>query len=632
MDFFAAQDRARRKTFQLVLLFAIAIAGLVVATNLLVAAIVAFSTTTGFVQGPGPTIRAQPMQTWVVISLGVLICVGGASLYKYLALRSGGRAIAEMLGGRPIDPGTQMLDERRLLNVIEEMSIASGIRVPAVYRVDEEGINAFAAGFGTDDAVVCVTKGTLEHLNRDELQGVIGHEFSHVLNGDSRLNLRLIALLNGILFIGLVGRLLLRTNTSGSSRRNSGGAAILALGVGLVVIGAAGTFCGNLIKAAVSRQREFLADAASVQFTRNPHGIANALKKIGGSTNGSALANVRANEASHMFFGQAVTMFFNTLMATHPPLPERIRAIEPSWDGQYIAGAPIVEAREAPDGAAGFADGAPIDTPSSIVAAIGNPSIASVAHAQGLIASLPPNCVEAARDPWGACALIYAMLLPRSNEGRGRLYEMLDVHALAHLNDIEPTMVALDDTQRLTLVALACPALMTMSRAQYERFVADVIALIRADRRIDLFEWVLHRILLKSLKPHFEGAHAVAVRYRDLAAVSAQVAETLSAIARAGGHAIGAQQAAFEAGAAAVELKLQFVPTDDVNFARLNDALRELRGLHPLAKPRLIKGCAACALGDGVTADERALLIGIAATLDCPLPPDLALPAPVDAA
>jgi Zn-dependent protease with chaperone function len=625
MDFFAAQDRARRKTVQLVLLFAIAIAGLIVATNVLVALVVAFSSTVGVAQGVGPTIQQQPAQTWAVISLGVLICVAGASLYKYLALRSGGRAIAEMLGGRPIDPSTQALDERRLLNVIEEMSIASGIRVPAVYRVDEDGINAFAAGFGTDDAVVCVTKGTLEHLNREELQGVIGHEFSHVLNGDSRLNLRLIALLNGILFIGLVGRMLLRANTSGS-RRSAGGAAVVALGVGLVAIGAAGTFCGNLIKAAVSRQREFLADAASVQFTRNPHGIANALKKIGGSTHGSALSNVRANEASHMFFGQAVTAFFSTLMATHPPLPARIRAIEPSWDGQYVTGAPAIESHVAPDGTAALTDGTPPDSPSSVVAAIGNPSTASVVHAQRMIAGLPPQCVAAAREPWAASALIYAMLLPRSNEGRGRLYEMLDVHALAHLNDVEPTVVGLDDTQRLTLVALACPALMTMSREQYERFVADVIALIRADRRIDLFEWVLHRTLLKALKPHFEGARAPTVRYESLAAVRPQVAETLSALARAGGHAIAAQRAAFDAGVKAVELDLEFVPSEDVNFARLNDALRELQSLHPLAKPRLIKACAACALADGVTPTERALLIGIAATLDCPLPPDLALP------
>ena len=219
----------------------------------------------------------------------VLICVGGASAYKYFALRSGGRAIVEMLGGVQIDPATQVLAERRLLNVVEEMSIAAGIPVPAVYRVDEPGINAFAAGFGTDDAVIGVTAGTLEYLNREELQGVIGHEFSHVLNGDARLNLRLIALLNGILFLGIVGRIVLRGSGNTGSKRESNALPLVALGIGLIVIGYAGTACGNLIKAAVSRQREFLADAASVQFTRNPHGIANALKKIGGAPDGSHL-------------------------------------------------------------------------------------------------------------------------------------------------------------------------------------------------------------------------------------------------------------------------------------------------------------------------------------------------------
>jgi Zn-dependent protease with chaperone function len=355
MDFFEAQDRARRKTWQLILLFAIAIVGLIVATNVLVAIVVAFSTTPGMARGASAALNDQPAETWAAISLGVLICVAGASLYKYFALRSGGRAVVEMLSGRLIDPGTQSLAERRLLNVVEEMAIASGIRVPAVYRIDEEGINAFAAGFGTDDAVVGVTAGTLEFLNREELQGVIGHEFSHVLNGDSRLNLRLIALLNGILFIGLVGRILLRGASNTSGRRNSGAMPLLVLGIGLIVIGAAGTFCGNLIKAAVSRQREFLADAASVQFTRNPHGIANALKKIGGAPNGSHLANAHANEISHMFFGQAVNLLLNSLMATHPPLPVRIRAIEPGWDGNCVAGAPVGNTDDSPDGVSAFA-------------------------------------------------------------------------------------------------------------------------------------------------------------------------------------------------------------------------------------------------------------------------------------
>src|SRR4030095_4961378 len=262
MDFFAAQDRARRKTWQLIVLFTLAVVGLVLTTNVLVALVTAFAAPPmGVMPGVGAALDAQSTGTWVVISGIVLIVIAGASLSKYFALRSGGRAIVEMLGGRQIDPGTQAPTERRLLNVVEEMAIAAGIPVPAAYVVEEPGINAFAAGFNTDDAVIGVPAGTLEHLNREELQGVIGHEFSHVLNGDSRINLRLIAVLNGIVFLGLIGRLLLRNTRS--SRRGSGALPILALGLGLVVIGFAGTLCGNLIKAAVSRQREFLADAAS---------------------------------------------------------------------------------------------------------------------------------------------------------------------------------------------------------------------------------------------------------------------------------------------------------------------------------------------------------------------------------
>ncbi len=561
MDFFAAQDRARRKTWQLVLLFAIAIVGLIVATNVLVAVTVAFSTTPGIARGVSQALQDQSAETWGLISAAVLICIAGASLYKYFALRSGGRAVVEMLGGRQIDPSTRVLAERRLLNVVEEMAIASGIRVPAVYRIDESGINAFAAGFGTDDAVVCVTSGTLEHLNREELQGVIGHEFSHVLNGDSRLNLRLIALLNGILFLGILGRLLLRGGANTSGRRNSNAMPLMVLGIGLFVIGYAGTFCGNLIKAAVSRQREFLADAASVQFTRNPHGIANALKKIGGSSSGSQLSNTRANEVSHMFFGQAVTLFMNGLMATHPPLPVRIRAIEPRWDGKFLAGTPVSETPDMPDGLVGFTGNAHTVSHDAVAGAVGNPSAASLTQAQTMIAGLPARCVDASHDPWSARALIYVLLLPADRASRAELAGVLEAQVVAHLPEIESVIGSLDDLQRLTLVSMSVPALLAMSRPQYDRFVGDVVALIRADQRVDLFEWVMHRVLLKSLKPHFEGPLSIAVRHRNLDAVRDQVAQTLSAIARAGTDDTDAQRSAFEAGAAAVELDVRWNST-----------------------------------------------------------------------
>jgi Zn-dependent protease with chaperone function len=624
MDFFAAQDRARRKTWQLIVLFTLAVVGLILTTNVLVALVTAYAATPmGVMPGVGAALDAQSTGTWLVISGIVLIVIAGASLSKYFALRSGGRAIVEMLGGRQIDPATQAPAERRLLNVVEEMAIAAGIPVPAAYVVEEPGINAFAAGFNTDDAVIGVTAGTLEHLNREELQGVIGHEFSHVLNGDSRINLRLIAVLNGIVFLGLIGRLLLRN--APRSRRGSGAMPILALGFGLAVIGAAGTLCGNLIKAAVSRQREFLADAASVQFTRNPHGIANALKKIGGAPQGSQLANAHAAEMSHMFFGQAIRMLMGGLIATHPPLAKRIRAVEPGWDGAFLTGAP----------AAGIESSqASLTSPfaastENIVKRVGNPTAASLVHAQTLIEGLPAAAVAAAHDAWSARTLIHALLLAPASALRERqraaLAPSADPDLSARLDALQTAVQPLDALQRLTLASLALPALKTLSRPQYTTFVAGTIALIRADRQIDLFEWVLHRVLLKALKPHFEGATRASVKYTNLRAVGAHVAEVLSAISRADAASPDAQRRAFAAGAAAVELELRFVTDADPNYTRLNEALRQLRLLSPLAKPRLLKGCTACALIEGASAPERALLIGVAATLDCPLPPDLSL-------
>jgi hypothetical protein len=362
-----------------------------------------------------------------------------------------------------------------------------------------------------------------------------------------------------------------------------------------------------------------------VQFTRNPHGIANALKKIGGAPQGSAVTNAHAAEMSHMFFGEAIRMFMGGLMATHPPLPKRIRAVEPSWDGAFLTGPPAAEIESTgADVVSAFA------APSEHIAnRVGNPTAASLVHAQTLIGGLPETAIAAAHDGWSARTLIYALLLASESavreQQRALLAQSNDANVLARLDVLQATTQPLDALQRLTLTSLALPALKTQSQPQYTAFVADMIALIRADRQIDLFEWVLHRVLLKALKPHFEGPQHVSVTYTNLQAVAPHVAEVITAISRADTPSPDDQRRAFAAGAAAVELELEFVTDADPNFTRLNDALRQLRLLSPLAKPRLLKGCAACALIDGASAPERALLIGIAATLDCPLPPDLSV-------
>lgn len=350
-DFFGNQERARKNTGRLIFYFILAVVLIIlsvyVAVSLAWLALSGQTESKDLAQTVGAWRLADPM-LFAVIASGTIGLIALGSLYKIAALGKGGAAVALMLGGRRINPASTNPDERKVLNVVEEMAIASGVPVPDVYLLDNEsGINAFAAGFSPASCVIGVTRGTATRLSRDELQGVIAHEFSHILNGDMRLNIRLIGLLHGILLIGITGRVImeailrggLRGRRSSSSKKDGGGGAailvILALGGALMAIGYIGVFFGKLIKAAVSRQREFLADASAVQFTRNPEGIGGALMKIGGLSKGAKISNAHAMEASHMFFGNALkSAFSGGWLATHPPIPERIRAIFPSWDGK----------------------------------------------------------------------------------------------------------------------------------------------------------------------------------------------------------------------------------------------------------------------------------------------------------
>ncbi len=653
MNFFEAQDSARRKTWQLVALFAGAVVSLIVLTNLLVGAVVYYSNTMAY-GGPGTLwdrLLAMPAGTWAMISVLVVGMISVASLYKYLALRGGGRAIAEMLGGRLLTRDTADALGKRTLNVVEEMAIASGLPVPPVYVIEEPSINAFAAGLSADDAVIGINRGTIEHLKRDELQGVVAHEFSHIINGDTRINLRLMAALHGIVFLSMIGHTILRGfRYSGRRRSNgSGNAPVVALGLGLMVIGYSGTFFGNLIKAAVSRQREYLADAAAVQFTRNPDGIADALKKIGGLDSGSQMTRASAAEASHMFFGQVQHLFMNSIMATHPPLPKRIRAIEPSWDGRYLSVGAPVSAAAAEDAAPGVpgtaavaalaaAGAAPAasappeaaaERAAAVVEEVGTLTSAGLAAAHELIESTADSLRDAAHDPFGSRALVYALLLDSQAPERQEQLSHLALGAEAGIAELTerlaPEVAVLKAPQRLVLLEMSMPALKTLSDAQYRRFVGNCITLIKQDRRISLLEWVTHQLLLKELRPHFEGPRPIRIKHRSVAAVAAETATLLSALARAG-HPDDAEAAAraFASGAEVLSLALRFEAQADPNFQALNAALRELRRLKPLAKPRLLKACAATALSDSVVnANEGTLLQGVAAALDCPLPPSI---------
>ncbi|MEM7216899.1 MAG: M48 family metallopeptidase [Pseudomonadota bacterium] len=652
MDFFEAQDTARRKTWQLVALFALALICLLVLTNLVVggAYFLFFSdmrvTSTTLYDGVRAGLALVPPETWLIISASVLGVVAAACLYKRVALNAGGRAVAESVGGIPVSPDTTDFAERRLLNVVEEMAIASGISVPPVYVLNEPGINAFAAGFTPDDAVIGITRGALEFLNREELQGVMGHEFSHILNGDTRINLRLIALLFGILFIGIVGQMLLRGSTRGISvggrGRDTGGAGMgfILFGATLAVIGYTGTFFGNLIKAAVSRQREFLADAAAVQFTRNPQGISRALQKIG--TGGSRLGNSDVSEASHMFFGQAQSMLFSRMMATHPPLEVRIKAIDPSWHGSFPEQLERLT-RNMPEGLAALSDiqGVPVDV-ESLPEQVGRPDAVSVRTADAIVDTTDKRCLDAAHDPYAARLLVYALLttdldaskavLGRPLERGGRERPGLSLQDLALLALLWGRVRVTDNLHRLALLEMAVPALKRGSDEQIAELLQRVHGLILADTRVELFEWVLHKLLRKELEPHIRTPRKPKVRYRRIERLRDQSVLLIACMSQVGHDEDADRRGAFadaldQLGAGTADWPL----ADDtrIDFAQLDAALGKLRDLAPLQKPKLLKACASAVLYDGViNPAEAALLQGLSAALDCPLPPSVVAKAP----
>ncbi|MBV1904452.1 MAG: M48 family metallopeptidase [Pseudomonadales bacterium] len=648
MDFFQAQDTAKRKTGQLVLLFTAAVLGLIVLTNILLSLTIGITAMSG---NPGQASTAVPdlanmsVEQWIYNSLAVLTVISLATIYKYLQVRGGGRAVAESLGGIPLDPNSKDPKQRRLQNIVQEMAIASGLPVPPIYLLKDPAINAFAAGLTPGDAVIGVTQGTLDLLNRDELQAVIGHEFSHILNGDTRINLRLIAILHGILFIGLIGAGLLRGRLF-SSRSKEGGLPIAALAIGLLVIGYAGTFFGSLIKAAVSRQREFLADSASVQFTRNPSGLSQALQKIGGAVYGSNISKFDVEEASHMFFGQAVNHFMNTLMATHPPLEKRILAIDPQWQGKFPETITVLsETEHIASQKYAVASMATSMTPSDnsyldisdLPDSVGNPKIENLNTAQNLIESSNSLLMQAAHDAWAVRTLIYALLLDKDIETRKFQLDLLgnrtDAGEPEYLNRLLASVDDLDHEHKLLLLSASMPALKSLSHKQYKHFMGIVVDLIKIDNEISLFEWVLYRILVKDLKGHYQRVKRIKTRHRKLESIAQDVVELLAALARVSDNPqVSLIEGLNTAGMAVSGLTSEnsssrqnvILEGQDPNFRRLNSALQELRALHPLEKPRLIKACAATVLADGLlNQDEMALLQGMAATLDCPLPPIL---------
>jgi Zn-dependent protease with chaperone function len=637
-NFFQQQDSARRKTLQLVVYFVLAILILIALVYGLLVALSMYG-------------AHEPVSWWqpdmlLIAAPGVGIVVGGASAIKVAQLASGGQAVALMLGGKEVPGTTTDAREKRLLNVVEEMALAAGMPVPPVYVLPEAGINAFAAGYAPGDAVVAVSQGCLNYLTRDELQGVVAHEFSHILNGDMRLNIRLIGLIFGIMVLSIIGRSLMFASRGRSSGRQDSRGGMVVLGLGVFVLGLVGAFFGRLIMAAVSRQREYLADASAVQFTRNPDGIGGALKKIGGLAEGSRIDTPRAAEAAHMFFANAFAgEGLAGLLATHPPLVERIRRLNPQFDGRFPEVRPVDVDREEredrrPSRVPPFA-GVPTlpglpQVPMPVLGLASNPASRvghigpeAIDYAHELHDSMPEVLRVAAQEPFSARALVYALLVdPRADLRELQLTQLragAEPQDFAEASRLVVHVQTLPDTHRLPLLDLALPALRQMSPDQHRVFRAQVEILMNADQRLSLYEYTLRCVLHRHLDAQFLPQRQTGPVHSSRQNLVHQAATVLALLAWEGQPKPDQAEQAFHTGMRCYiggDHTHRLPPREEYSLVEFDAALRSLNRSVPAIKHRIVTACATCILSNQqVTVREAELLRAVCDTLDCPLPP-----------
>ncbi|MEI8139018.1 MAG: M48 family metallopeptidase [bacterium] len=644
MNFFEYQEAARRQTSRLIAFYLLAVVLIIVSLYFITAFIFHYDAA-AVPDQPFNWMALWDLNLFGIVALGTGAIILSGSLYKIASLSAGGAAVAEMLNGRPIAPDTTDFQEKRLLNVVEEMAIASGTPIPRVFVMDgEEGINAFAAGFSTKDAVIAVTQGTLMQLNREELQGVIGHEFSHILNGDMRLNIRLIGVLHGILLIAITGyfmfRILGSTTSHGSSRDKKGNplVVLVLLGLAMMIIGYIGVFFARLIKSAVSRQREFLADASAVQFTRNPTGLSGALKKIGGLATGSRLVAPSAEAASHLFFANGIASPFLGLLATHPPLAERIRRLDPQFTGELTR--PSSDAQNETISAFSASDSAlpalnsplptppplPPMTPAQIVKQAGTLSSMSLIHSTQALDAIPATLRTAAHQPTMAQAVIYAILLDTKPEIRQQQLVYLAKRIPTELNfdieNMEGDLRTLSTGLRQPLVEIAVGSLKHLDLPQYRFFRETIMELVATDSEVSLFEYMLLRMVLRHLDTQFGLAKPSKARITSFNTLTNEVTTVLSALAWFGSTTPAMAAQAFLAGCQELgAMNLRLLPADSASLKDMDKALDRLVDTIPPVKQKLVAACTAAINTDGtITTDERDALRAVADALDCPLP------------
>lgn len=655
MNFFEQQEDALRRSKLLLLLFALAVVGI---TALTTVCVYYFS----------PLLFDMPVGVSISITaIGVPAIIIIASLYKIHKLAAGGRVVAEMMGARALSQAKN-LREQQLINVVEEMAIASGMPLPKIYVLDgERGINAFTAGYTLKDAIICVTEGCLNLLNRDELQGVVAHEFSHILYGDTRLNTRMIGILFGISMIGLIGKKMLffgevdkeeenhrmivgddgkvyflpthYQRDEPSDTRGIGIGGFIVLGVALIILGAIGLFLTSLIQAAVNRQREYLADASAVRFTRNPQGIGGALKKIGGWADGSTIRHEQQGMIAHMLlhFGKEQT-FELAFHATHPPLNKRIKRIEPRWNGVF----PEVKVPYYASEAAYQAEKKEKYNAAKTAAILGAAHIVSnhqvetrhfdkeenIDYARRLMNSMPLEWKEMAHGEFAACVVCALLIRVNSSEEKTdasiQLIEQYRHSWVAHVKILLDSQHLITDIQRLPLLEIALPNLSeAVGKFDVESFKDLLKALIQVDKKVSLFEWCTYTIVREYLHQLFDGNNLMPFeQYIDWQEIMPECRKLFSIVARYSNSGQMVNQA-FQAACREMRLPENEAQLDgEVRAKDLSKILEKIKKIKPLQKPQLIHALLAIVQHDHKTdAAEQELLRAICLVIDNPMPP-----------
>ena len=632
MNFFKAQDDARRRTKWLVFYFILAIAGIITSVYGVVYIVLLFS---------GGAVSLWMPGVFVLTASATVGVMGAGSLFKTVQLSGGGSIVARDMGARQIDPHTADTYERRLRNVVEEMAIASGIAVPQVWIMDDElGINAFAAGTEPGNAVVAVTRGCLQRLTRDELQGVVAHEFSHILNGDMKLNMRLMGFLFGILIISMVGRMLfdvVRFSGIPRSRSDKGGGgiilAVMLMGGGLMIVGSVGVFFGRLIQAAISRQREYLADAAAVQFTRNADGIAGALKKIGGQKYGSKIKAAKAAEMSHLLF--ADSCMFSYGLATHPPLDVRINLIQKSWDGKFIKTSlpniahgrqrnGVTDARLSGLGGASLRSNQPPPLPIKTINQIGEASEIDVNNGALLRDGLGQDWLYACHDREGAQALLFGVLIADNKKLMAEQILYLNKNAGEGAGEMalhwSRESVGLQSSQKIALIDLCIPTLRRISLPEYERFIGITQWLINSDKQINIFEFMLHHIIQRHLDSHFRRQIQPKIKFHKLTSLECETNILISSLALLSGKDCALD--AYKAATMELLWNQQMLPEEVCGLEQIIAALVKYNHATPLVKQQLLRMCGHAVIKDGKIGNHEAVLLrAIADFIGCSIPP-----------